>query len=133
EEGDGEAPQRGRPAGASPAGSSDAAGGEGRSVLVGLQAAGAEHLAARRLDELDPAELALVARLLRGLAAAPPPRRARRTRRSPHGGHLDVHATLRAARRTGGDPVRRLHRRRRLRPRPLVALLDVSGSMAPFA
>jgi hypothetical protein len=121
----------GRPGGASPAGEGVA--GEGRSVLVGLRAAGASELAGARLDELDDAELALVARLLRGLAAAPPPRRARRTRRSPHGGHLDVHATLRAARRTGGDPVRRLHRRRRLRPRPLVALLDVSGSMAPFA
>jgi len=128
------APAAGRPGGASPAGAADdAAAGEGRPVLVGLRAAGASELAGARLDELDAAELALVARLLRGLSAAPPPRRARRTRRSPHGGHLDVHATLRAARRTGGDPVRRLHRRRRVRPRPLVALLDVSGSMAPFA
>ncbi len=122
----------GRPGGAAGAGG-DAAAAGGRSVLVGLRAAGAAELAGARLDELDDAELALVARLLRGLAAAPPPRRARRTRRAPHGGRLDVRATLRAARRTGGDPVARPRRRRRLRPRPLVALLDVSGSMAPFA
>jgi uncharacterized protein len=44
-----------------------------------------------------------------------------------------VRATLRRSRRTAGDPVERLHRRRRVRPRPLVALLDVSGSMVPYS
>ena len=44
-----------------------------------------------------------------------------------------MRATLRRSRRTAGDPVEQLHRRRRERPRPLVALLDVSGSMAPYA
>ena len=67
------------------------------------------------------------------LALATPPRRARRARSSRRGEHLDVRATLRRSRRTAGDPVAQLHRRRRERPRPLVALLDVSGSMAPYA
>jgi len=40
---------------------------------------------------------------------------------------------MRRSRRTAGDPVERLHRRRREVPRRLVALLDVSGSMAPYA
>jgi uncharacterized protein with von Willebrand factor type A (vWA) domain len=102
-------------------------------VVVGVSAADAERIAATRLDELDERELAVVARMVRGLAPATPPRRARRTRLSRRGEHLDVRATLRAARRTGGDPVVRLHRRRRRRPRPLVVLLDVSGSMAPYA
>ena len=86
-----------------------------------------------RLDELDDEELALVARLLRRLALATPPRRTRRARTSRRGEHLDVRATLRRSHRTGGDPVERLHRRRRQRPRRLVALLDVSGSMAQYA
>ena len=86
-----------------------------------------------RLDELDEAEFALVARLVQRLALATPPRRARRARSSRRGEHLDVRATLRRSRRTAGDPVAQLHRRRRERPRPLVALLDVSGSMAPYA
>jgi len=86
-----------------------------------------------RLDALDPAELAVLADLVRRLAPATPPRRARRARPSARGDHLDVRATLRRSRRTAGDPVERLHRRRREVPRRLVALLDVSGSMAPYA
>jgi uncharacterized protein len=112
-------PRRGRP--------------DARDVPVGLHASAAERLADVRLEELDDAELALVGRLLRRLALATPPRRARRSRVSPRGEHLDVRATLRRSRRTGGDPVKRLNRRRRERARRLVALLDVSGSMAPYA
>ena len=100
---------------------------------VGVSASEEERLAGVRLDELDEAEFALVARLVRRLALATPPRRARRSRVSRRGEHLDVRATLRRSRRTAGDPVAQLHRRRRERPRPLVALLDVSGSMAPYA
>ena len=106
---------------------------ETRELPAGGAASDAERLADIRLEELDDAELELVGRLLRALAIATPPRRARRSRRSRRGEHLDVRATLRRSHRTGGDPVVRLHRRRRERPRPLVALLDVSGSMAPYA
>ena len=86
-----------------------------------------------RLDELDEDELALVAGSSRGSRS--PRRRGARGARgaSRRGEHLDVRATLRRSRRTGGDPVAQLHRRRRERPRRLVALLDVSGSMAPYA
>ena len=106
---------------------------ETRELPAGGAASDAERLADIRLEELDDAELELVGRLLRALAIATPPRRARRSRRSRRGEHLDVRATLRRSHRTAGDPVMRLHRRRRERPRPLVALLDVSGSMAPYA
>jgi uncharacterized protein with von Willebrand factor type A (vWA) domain len=106
---------------------------EAREVLVGLRASDVDRLSRVRLDALDDAELALVAQLLRRLALATPPRRSRRARTSRRGERLDVRATLRRSRRTGGDPVAHLHRRRRARPRPLVALLDISGSMAPYA
>ena len=112
--------------------SGDAARGA-RSVPVGVAASEEERLSRVRLDELDARELALVTGLVRRLAVATPPRRARRARVPRRGERLDVRATLRRSRRTGGDPVERLHRRRRRRPRPLVALLDVSGSMAPYA
>jgi uncharacterized protein with von Willebrand factor type A (vWA) domain len=46
---------------------------------------------------------------------------------------VDLRATLRQAHRTGGDPVRLLRRRRRERPRRLVVLCDISGSMEPYA
>jgi uncharacterized protein with von Willebrand factor type A (vWA) domain len=106
---------------------------EERELPIGSRASSAERLADVRLDELDEAELAIVGRLVSTLALATPPRRARRSRRSRRGEHLDVRATLRRSHRTGGDPVERLHRRRSVRPRGLVALLDVSGSMAPYA
>jgi uncharacterized protein with von Willebrand factor type A (vWA) domain len=109
------------------------AGPESRELPVGVRASDVERLADVRLDELDDAEFALVARLVRALALATPPRRARRTRTSRRGEHLDIRATLRRSHRTGGDPVERLARRRRERPRRLVTLLDVSGSMAPYA
>jgi uncharacterized protein len=102
-------------------------------IEVGVSASTQERLSGVRLDELDEAEFALVARLVQRLALATPPRRARRSRASRRGEHLDVRATLRRSRRTAGDPVAQLHRRRRERPRRLVALLDVSGSMAPYA
>jgi uncharacterized protein with von Willebrand factor type A (vWA) domain len=54
-------------------------------------------------------------------------------RRHPSGRTLDVRATLRASHRTSGDPVHRVHRRRTTRPRRVVLIADVSGSMEPYA
>jgi uncharacterized protein with von Willebrand factor type A (vWA) domain len=123
----------GAPGDASAAASAEAPGDEAIAVPVGQAASDAERLAGVRLDALDPAELGLVARLIAELALATPPRRGRRARAARRGEHLHVRAMLRRSHRTGGDPVERVHRRRRRRPRRLVALLDVSGSMAPFA
>jgi uncharacterized protein with von Willebrand factor type A (vWA) domain len=121
-------------AGGTPSGGTGEAGDEqAREVPVGVMASDVERLQRTRLEALDERELALVAHLLRRVAVATPPRRARRSHPRRRGEHLDVRATLRRARRTGGDPVERLHRRRTTKPRPLVALLDVSGSMSPYA
>ena len=45
----------------------------------------------------------------------------------------DIRRTVQAAMRSGGEPIRRHHRRPRTRLRRLVLLLDVSGSMEPYA
>ena len=45
----------------------------------------------------------------------------------------DLRRTVRAAMRSGGEPISRHHRRRAMRLRRLVLLLDVSGSMEPYA
>lgn len=45
----------------------------------------------------------------------------------------DLRRTVRAAMRSGGEPVRRHHLRPGTRHRRLVLLLDVSGSMEPYA
>ena len=45
----------------------------------------------------------------------------------------DLRRTVRAAMRAGGEPIRSHFRTRSTRPRRLVLLLDVSGSMEPYA
>ena len=101
-------------------------------LAVGVAGAD-ERLATKDFAELEPDELIALRRLMAQLRVATPLRRTRRARRARRGERLDVRATLRASHRTGGDPVRRLRRRRVLRHRPLVVLCDVSGSMEPYS
>ena len=57
----------------------------------------------------------------------------RRTRPASKGARFDVRRTLRRSLRTRGEPFERAWRDRRVRGRPLVLILDVSGSMSPYA
>ena len=91
-----------------------------------------ERLRDRPFAACTPDELEELRRLMARLILAPARRRGRRTRVSPHGSALDLRATLRAAQRTGGDPVRQIRRVRRIRPRRVVLLADVSGSMEAY-
>ncbi|GAA2592160.1 VWA domain-containing protein [Dactylosporangium fulvum] len=94
----------------------------------------AERLAGRDFAGLSPEELALLADLMRRLAIATPLRRSRRTHAVQHQGKsFDLRTTLRRARRTGGEPLRLTRRSPRMKPRRLVALCDISGSMEPYA
>jgi uncharacterized protein with von Willebrand factor type A (vWA) domain len=78
-------------------------------------------------------------RVMRRLAGAVPTRPSRRTRKArrrgaaPPAGRLDLRGTMRASMRTAGDPVERHWREPGERPRPLVLVCDVSGSMEPYA
>ena len=106
---------------------------EAEEMSVLAAASSSERLAARDFSECSAEELVLLRRLVEQLPLIPPPRRGRRLRRDPRGDRLDVRATLRRAYRTGGDPVQRVHRRHRERPRRVVLIADVSGSMEPYA
>jgi uncharacterized protein with von Willebrand factor type A (vWA) domain len=80
-------------------------------------------------------ELAEIGRLIAELRRRPPRRRRRRTVASRHSerGRLDVRATVRASLRSGAE-LQQLHRRRHGETeRRVVWLLDVSGSMRPYA
>jgi uncharacterized protein with von Willebrand factor type A (vWA) domain len=59
----------------------------------------------------------------------------RRTRRlrPAQGGRVDLRRTTRQSIRSSGELVRLLHRRARLRRRPLVLICDVSGSMERYS
>jgi hypothetical protein len=92
-----------------------------------------EVLRTKRFEALAPHELAALYRLMDELELATPLRRTRRYERRRHGEQIDLRRTLRQSLRTGGDPTRLAHRRRRIVPRRLVLLCDISGSMEPYA
>lgn len=102
-----------------------------REFPLGLLAA-AERLAERDFADCSEDELQTVLELVRRLPVDVPRRQTRRWRRTAGGGRVDLRDTLRHSHRTGGDPARLLARRRSRRPRRLVMLADVSGSMEPY-
>jgi len=92
-----------------------------------------ERLADRDFAACTEEELALIRRLVDQLPVVPPPRVGRRLRRHSSGRRLDVRGTLRRSHRTGGDPVDMVMRKQAERPRRVVLIADVSGSMEPYA
>lgn len=106
---------------------------EPRRDAILAMASAEEHLHEKSFAELTPDESAHIRQLVRRIVLSTPERRSRRTRRWPHGGAtLDIRRTIRAARRTGADAACLVYARRRPRPRRLVFLCDVSGSMEPY-
>lgn len=91
-----------------------------------------EVLRRKDFSELTPAERVHLAQLLATLRYRPATRRAVRRRRAARG-PVDPRATVRAMLRAGGELSRPLRHRRTQRPRRLVLLIDVSGSMSPYA
>jgi uncharacterized protein with von Willebrand factor type A (vWA) domain len=81
------------------------------------------------------AEMALARELIARLARRGPTRLSRRTRpvRRRRGHEPDLRRVVRASLRTAGEPVHRHWRAPTRRPRPLVLVCDVSGSMTPYA
>jgi len=80
------------------------------------------------------AEMALARDLISRLARRHPTRLSRRTRPSRRRGHIpDLRQTVHASLRTAGEPLHRRWRTPTERPRSVVLVCDVSGSMAPYA
>lgn len=78
-------------------------------------------------DELTAARI-----LLQSWDWEPGMRRTRRQKTAKHGHRLDFRRTVRRAMKTEAIPYRLLTLGPRRKPRPLVVLCDVSGSMAPY-
>jgi uncharacterized protein with von Willebrand factor type A (vWA) domain len=99
---------------------------------LAARASADEVLRHRDVAELTPVEREHLRRLFALLVPTPPLRPARRRRPSPRG---SVHParTVRRALRSGGEVTRLMHRRPAPRPRRVVLLVDVSGSMSPYA
>ncbi|MFC4907853.1 vWA domain-containing protein [Actinomadura gamaensis] len=97
-----------------------------------VSASAAEVLRHRDVSALTPDERAEVNRLVALLGASTEARRSRRLAPSSSG-RLDPARTIREALRRGGEPAVLRRRTHRTRPRRLVLLVDVSGSMSPYA
>jgi uncharacterized protein with von Willebrand factor type A (vWA) domain len=93
----------------------------------------AEALARKDFSEMSPEELAAVRRLLLEMRWRVGERRTRRLVPDAAGRRLDLRAVLRDAARRGGVPISLAYRRRKVKPRPLVLLADVSGSMERYS
>ena len=78
-------------------------------------------------------ELRLAQDLMSQLRFIGPPRRSFRYSAARSGRRPDLQATVRASLRAGGEPIRRHWREPGERLRRLVLLLDISGSMEPYA
>lgn len=99
----------------------------------------AELLHDKDFADYTDAERRLARGLMRQIARAGPARASRRTHPSrrrgakPHAARPDLRRTIRSSLRTHGAPLERHWRERSERPRQLVLVCDVSGSMEPYA
>ena len=107
-------------------------GGDDAEDEVLAAASATEVLRHRDIAAMDPREKARLAALFATLRPRAPRRTASRWG-SWHRGEVDATRTLRLMRRRMGEPGPVAWRRRRERARRLVLLVDVSGSMSPYA
>jgi uncharacterized protein with von Willebrand factor type A (vWA) domain len=92
-----------------------------------------ERLQAMDFEAMGAEEIAAAKREIRRLVLPLDARPTRRFRPDPTGPVVDLRATARASLRQGGEILELARRRRVTRPPPLVALCDISGSMARYA
>ena len=105
---------------------------EGEEQAVRALASANEVLRHRDIAQLSAAERRSLATLFAGLRVDPPRRRS--PRRGPsHRGEIDPRRTLREQLQRAGEPGPLRHRRPRTKARRVVLLVDVSGSMEPYA
>jgi len=91
-----------------------------------------EILRHKDVSALSPSERDELRRLFTSLRPRVGHRRSQR-HAPANRGRVDLAGTVRQMLRTGAEPGRLAYRRRRTKPRRLVLLIDVSGSMAPYA
>jgi hypothetical protein len=101
--------------------------------VLGWMASDVDALKHRSFAACTPAELAALRRIMARIRLTPPRRRTRRTRAAASGRAPDMRKTIRESMRMHGEPAELFFRQRRTRLRPLILILDVSGSMADYS
>ena len=119
------APPRDRPVGPAP--------GQAIDLDAAMTASALARLKTADFNQLGASEYRLVQRLVQGIALPMPTVAGRRSRAGSRGARMHWPRTVHAAARTGGDVAVLTRLRRRRQPLPLLALVDVSGSMERYA
>ena len=107
--------------------------GEREEAKLGLVASDIEVWRDKSFAACTPDELAALRRIMHRIRLTPPRRCTRRTAPARDGRRPDLRRTVRETLRSHGEPAEMFWRRRRLKVRPLVLILDVSGSMADYS
>ena len=102
-------------------------------AVLGWMASDVEALKHKSFAACTPEELAALRRIMARIRLTPPRRRTRRTAAARAGPRPDPRRTIREAMRMHGEPARLYWRRRKVRLRPLILILDISGSMADYS
>jgi len=93
-----------------------------------------ETLREKDFAEYNPAELREAEQFMSSLRLAGPPKKSLRLiKTNRHGARHDIRRTMRASLQHDGEPIERYWRQPSTRLRRLVVLLDISGSMEPYA
>jgi len=102
-------------------------------ATLGLMASDAEALRHKSFTACTPEELAALRRSMARIRLTPPRRRTRRTAVAAAGRSPDLRRMARDSMRMHGEPPELSWRRRKVKLRPLILILDVSGSMADYS
>jgi uncharacterized protein with von Willebrand factor type A (vWA) domain len=102
-------------------------------AMLGWVASDVDALKRKSFAACTPEELAALRRIMARIRLTPPRRRTRRTTAARTGSRPDPRRTIRESMRMHGEPAPLYWRRRKVRPRPLILILDISGSMADYS
>jgi len=102
-------------------------------ATLGLMASDAEALRHKSFTACTPEELTALRRIMARIRLTPPRRRTRRTATAAAGRSPDLRRMARDSMRMHGEPPELSWRRRKVKLRPLILILDVSGSMADYS
>ncbi len=116
-----------------PAGQQPDGHGDEQQAALGLLASGVAVDHSKDFAECTEDELSAIKKVVKSLRVAPPVRRTRRHQRSTRGRILDMRRMARETMRNHGEPADLARRVRKEKPRRLVLILDISGSMADYS
>jgi uncharacterized protein with von Willebrand factor type A (vWA) domain len=100
---------------------------------MGFMASTAEIWRNKVFAECTSVELAILRKMISTLKLSPRVRRTRRLQSNPKGNLLNIRKMVRSTMRSYGEPMELSFNKRKARPRAIIFILDVSGSMADYS